>query len=125
MASQYQNIIAEQDNSICIITIQRESKLNALNRETLNELHHALVDALKNADVKGVILTGAGEKAFVAGADIAEFLDSNHNDGQNMAREGQSKVFDLVNQASKPIIAASNGFALGGGLELALACHIR
>lgn len=121
----YHNIIVEQDFSVCIITINRENKLNALNKETLNELHHAIIDALRDGNIRGIILTGSGQKAFVAGADITEFSGFNQDEGQNMAREGQSKVFDLIHQAGKPIIAAINGFALGGGLELAMACHIR
>lgn len=125
MNTGYQNIIVNQDLSTCTISISRERKLNALNKDTLDELHHAIIDALKEESIKGIILTGVGEKAFVAGADIAEFSTFNPGEGKELAREGQSKVFDLIHQASKPIIAAINGFALGGGLELAMACHIR
>lgn len=125
MNADYQNIIVQQEASIYIITINREKKLNALNRETLNELHQAVIDALREDSIKGIILTGAGDRAFVAGADIAEFSTFNAKEGKELAQEGQSKVFNVIHQAHKPIIAAINGFALGGGLELAMACHIR
>ncbi|TCK83177.1 enoyl-CoA hydratase/isomerase family protein [Albibacterium bauzanense] len=125
MKTDYHNIIVNQDLSTCTISINREKKLNALNKDTLDELHHAIIDALREDNVKGVILTGTGEKAFVAGADIAEFSTFDSKEGKELAREEQSKVFDVIHQASKPIIAAINGFALGGGLELAMACHIR
>lgn len=111
--------------SSLVITINRESKLNALNKETLNDLHFTISDALDDDKISGLILTGAGSKAFIAGADISEFASFTIEEGLNLAREGQTKVFDLIHHASKPIIAAINGFALGGGLELAMACHIR
>lgn len=125
MNTDYHNIIVNQDTSTCIISINREKKLNALNRDTLDELHHAIIDALREESIKGIILTGVGEKAFVAGADIAEFPAFDSKEGKELSLEGQSKVFDVIHQAGKPIIAAINGFALGGGLELAMACHIR
>src|SRR5690554_1443431 len=125
MNTDYHNIIVNQDLSTCIISINREKKLNALNKDTLDELHHAIFDALREESIKGIILTGVGKKAFVAGADISEFSTFNSKEGKELSLEGQSKVFDVIHQASKPIIAAINGFALGGGLELALACHIR
>lgn len=125
MNTDYHNIIVNQDTSTCIISINREKKLNALNRDTLDELHHAIIDALKEESIRGIILTGVGEKAFVAGADIAEFPAFDSIAGEELSLEGQSKVFDVIHQAGKPIIAAINGFALGGGLELALACHVR
>jgi len=125
MNTNYQNIVVEQNLTTCIIFINREKKLNALNRDTLSELHLVITDALNNESIKGIILTGSGEKAFVAGADISEFSSFNHNEGRDLAYEGQKKVFDVIHQAGKPIIAAINGFALGGGLELAMACHIR
>lgn len=121
----YSNIFSTLTNRVCIITVNRENKLNALNKETLKELHEALSDALKNPDVGGIIITGAGTKAFVAGADISELKDLDEVGGLNLATEAQEKVFDLIALAQKPVIAAINGFALGGGLELALACHIR
>jgi len=121
----YENILLSLNNRILRITINRESKLNALNKLTLAELHVALTDALKNPEVGGIILTGAGPKAFVAGADISEFADLNTDEGRIFAQEGHHKVFDRMHNSEKPIIAAINGFALGGGLELAMACHIR
>jgi len=125
MKENYHNLIISFDQGTCIITIAREKKLNALNKETLNELHLALVSAFKDDAVKGILLTGQGQKAFVAGADIAEFADFKVEEGRDLAREGHNKVFNLIHESSKPIVAAINGFALGGGLELALACHIR
>ena len=121
----YENILLSLNNRILRITINRESKLNALNKLTLAELHVALSDALKNPEVGGIILTGAGPKAFVAGADISEFADLNTDEGRIFAQEGHHKVFDRMHASEKPIIAAINGFALCGGLELAMACHIR
>src|SRR3546814_16003450 len=124
MKTDYHNIIVNQDLSTCTISINRAKKLNALNKDTLDELHHAIIDALREDSIKGVILTGIGEKAFVAGADIAEFSTFDSKEGKELAREEQSKVFNVINQASKTIIAANHGFTLGEGLELALACHI-
>lgn len=121
----YENILEEMDHSILIISINRENKLNALNKKTLSELHFAISKALQEDKVAGIILTGSGNRAFVAGADISEFADYNVFEAKDLAHEGQSGVFDLIENASKPIIAAINGFALGGGLELALACHMR
>jgi enoyl-CoA hydratase len=121
----YENILLSLNNRILRITINRESKLNALNKLTLAELHAALSEAFTNPEVGGIILTGAGPKAFVAGADISEFADLNTDEGRIFAQEGHHKVFDRMHDSEKPVIAAINGFALGGGLELAMACHIR
>lgn len=121
----YQNLLIENKGRIQYIVINRESKLNALNKDTLYELHIALGDALYNTKVGGIILTGAGAKAFVAGADIAEFADLNMEAGLHLAHDNQKNIFNLIEDFGKPIIAAINGFALGGGLELAMACHIR
>lgn len=121
----YKNILEEIDQFILTISINRENKLNALNKTTLEEIHHSIIKALKNDSIKGIILTGSGNTAFVAGADISEFANFNVQEAKQLAREGQEKVFDVIQNASKPIIAAINGFALGGGLELALACHMR
>lgn len=121
----FQNLLVEQEQSTCIIFINRERKLNALNKETLEELHLAINAVLKEESIRGIIITGAGEKAFVAGADISEFSNYNQSEGRALASDGQREVFDLIHRAEKPIVAAINGFALGGGLELAMACHIR
>ena len=121
----YQNLLIETHGPIQYIIINRESKLNALNKDTLFELHIALGDALHNKDVGGVIITGAGPKAFVAGADIAEFKGLDVNAARTLAQENQRNIFNVIENFSKPVVAAINGFALGGGLELAMACHIR
>jgi enoyl-CoA hydratase len=121
----FQNLLTHIDGSIQHIIINRESKLNAINKATLAELHTAIYDAFHNDRVGGIIITGAGEKAFVAGADISEFASFNSVKGEELAREGQNMVFNLIENGNKPVIAAINGFALGGGLELALACHMR
>lgn len=121
----YENLLSEIKDQILFLTINRESKLNALNRATLSDLHLAITDACDNKSVGGIILTGIGVKAFVAGADISEFMHFNMDQGHDLAREGQTKVFDVIQNSPKPIIAAINGFALGGGLELAMACHVR
>jgi enoyl-CoA hydratase len=121
----FENIIVEQKDRLQYITINRESKLNALNQATLKELHVAITDAFTNSQVGGLIITGSGQKAFVAGADISEFALLDVEGGTLLAREGQTNVFDLIENGPKPVIAAINGFALGGGLELAMACHIR
>jgi len=121
----YENILLEKKERILYLTINRESKLNALNKATLAEIHFAITDAFRDEEVGGIIITGAGSKAFVAGADIAEFADLSEHEGRIFAQEGHHKVFDIIHGSEKPIIAAINGFALGGGLELAMACHIR
>ncbi|MCE2742064.1 MAG: enoyl-CoA hydratase-related protein [Fluviicola sp.] len=121
----YNNILVEQKGGIQLITINRPSQLNALNKETIQELHTALDVANKDAKTGVIILTGSGEKAFVAGADIKEFADFSVEQGGELAQKGQEILFDFVANLSTPVIAAVNGFALGGGLELAMASHIR
>ena len=110
---------------VAILTVDRPQALNALNKEVILSLHSAVEKLDKDPAVRAVILTGAGEKAFVAGADIAEFAGYSPTEGQTMSEEGQRLLFDRIETASKPFIAAINGFALGGGLELAMCCHIR
>lgn len=119
------NVIIEQDEKIGYITIDRPKKLNALNKETIEELHDAFEELDQDDDIRVIILTGSGDKAFVAGADISEFSDFDVTQGTKLARAGQKNLFDFVCNLSTPVIAAVNGFALGGGLELAMACHIR
>lgn len=121
----YKNILSEIKDHILYITINREQKLNALNKDTLTELAEVVAFAGKTEEVRAVLLTGAGEKAFVAGADISEFSSYSTEQGEALARNGQATVFNAIQNSSKPFVAAINGFALGGGLELAMACHIR
>jgi len=121
----YQNILLAQNGAIATITINRPKKLNALNKATLEELHEAFVDAQTNNSIRVIILTGTGEKAFVAGADISEFSNYDTTQGADLARKGQELVFNTIQNLKTPVIAAVNGFALGGGLELAMACHFR
>ncbi|NBC58505.1 MAG: enoyl-CoA hydratase [Bacteroidetes bacterium] len=121
----YQNITLNYEDQTAILRINRPKKLNALNRDTIQELHEALLEIQDDDEVAVAILTGAGEKAFVAGADIAEFADYSVEEGEALAANGQNKLFNIVENFSKPVIAAINGFALGGGLELAMAAHFR
>ena len=121
----YENILVELENSIQVITINRPSKLNALNKATIEELSHVLVAADNEASIRVVIITGAGEKAFVAGADISEFSEFSVEEGKNLSKQGHDQLFSRIDQMKTPVIAAVNGFALGGGLELAMAAHVR
>ncbi len=120
----YQEILTTIENQVLTITINRESKLNALNIQTLQEIKQAVSEAQNNTEIKGIILTGSGQKAFAAGADISEFVNFNQEQGTKMAFDGHS-VMNTIESSKKPVIAAVNGFALGGGCELAMACHIR
>lgn len=121
----FNNILIGREDGIATITINRPAKLNALNKETIEELSQCL-KALKDDDeVRVLIITGSGEKAFVAGADIAEFADFSTKQGKQLAEKGQDILFNRIESYPKPVIAAINGFALGGGLELAMACHFR
>lgn len=121
----YNNILSEKNGQIQQITINRPSQLNALNKETIEELSKAFKDAEQDSSVGVIILTGSGEKSFVAGADIKEFAHFSIAQGGELAQKGQETLFDLIENLEKPVIAAVNGFALGGGLELAMASHIR
>lgn len=119
------NLLLEESEGIAIVTINRPDKLNALNRETLGEIHDTFEMLRIDEKTKLIILTGAGQKAFVAGADISEFADYSVEEGIKLSADGHEKVFDFIANFPKPVIAAVNGFALGGGLELALAAHFR
>jgi enoyl-CoA hydratase len=120
-----ENIIIEHEKGIANIFINRPEKLNALNKATIQELHETLKMAEQNPEIKVIIITGSGEKAFVAGADISEFAHFSDQEGATLARKGQEILFDFIENLKTPVIAAINGFALGGGLELAMACHFR
>lgn len=121
----FENILVEQHENLAIITINRPTKLNALNKNTIEELHQAFKILDADRSVKVIIITGSGEKAFVAGADISEFANFSVEEGTVLARKGQELLFDFVQNLGTPVIAAVNGFALGGGLELAMAAHFR
>lgn len=121
----YNNLLVDQKGQLLTIVINRPAQLNALNKETISELRTALLAAENNLTVGAIILTGYGEKSFVAGADIKEFSDFSIAQGGELAATGQSQLFNLIENLSTPVIAAINGFALGGGLELAMAAHIR
>lgn len=118
-------ILKSLEDGVLTLTIARPEALNALNRQVIDALAAAIEAAQDNADVRVIVLTGAGEKAFVAGADIKEFADFDQAQGEDLARRGQRNLFDRVEQSRKPVVAAINGFALGGGLELAMAAHVR
>ncbi|MBK7630592.1 MAG: enoyl-CoA hydratase/isomerase family protein [Ignavibacteriales bacterium] len=120
----YKNLVLDVNEHIAVLTLNRPEKLNALNHETLTELQQAFEKLRTDDNIFVVILTGSGEKAFIAGADISEINKLNLLDGKKFAEFGQS-VFSMIEKFDKPVIAAVNGFALGGGCELALACHIR
>lgn len=120
----YKTLLSSLENGILTITINRPDKLNALNRDVMTDLNAVLNEAEKNPDIKAVVITGSGEKAFVAGADISEFVGLSSEEGKALAKTGQD-IFSRIENCTKPIIAAVNGFALGGGCELAMACHFR
>ena len=120
----YKNLLLDINEHIALLTLNRPDKLNALNHETLLELQQAFNRLKDDENIFVVIITGSGEKAFVAGADISEINKLNMLDGKVFAEFGQS-VFSMIEKFDKPVIAAVNGFALGGGCELALSCHIR
>src|SRR6185436_12114809 len=120
----FDNLLLERDGPVAILTINRPAVLNALNTPTTDELRRAVLDFRHDATVRAVIVTGAGEKAFIAGADINELAALRPTEGKEHAQRGQH-VFDLIENMGKPVIAAINGFCLGGGCELAMACTLR
>lgn len=117
--------ILEKEGHLAILTVNRPDKLNALNAETIQSLHDHLLDVRDDNNIRVLIITGSGTKAFVAGADIAELAPLSVTEGQALAKRGQDMLFNVVEQMPMPVIAAVNGFALGGGLELAMSCHMR
>lgn len=119
------NLKIKRKDAVALVIVDRPEKLNALNRETIEELSEALAALEADPRVRALILTGSGNKAFVAGADISEFSSFSQEQGEQLARLGQEKLFDLLENMSKIVIGAINGFALGGGLELAMSCHFR
>jgi|SaaInlStandDraft_6_1057023.scaffolds.fasta_scaffold09746_3 enoyl-CoA hydratase len=121
----YSHLLCEIDNHVAVVTINRPDKLNALNIEVIDQLSHCFQELEDNNSVRCIILTGAGEKAFVAGADISEFSEFSVPQGRALSAQGNEKLFNKVEDLNTPVIAAVNGFALGGGLELAMGCHIR
>ncbi|MFT7587989.1 MAG: enoyl-CoA hydratase [Limisphaerales bacterium] len=120
----YTNILTEQRDSVFLITVNRPKSLNALTGSTIQEIGQAVESTREEQSITGIVITGAGEKAFVAGADISEFADYKPEQGTALSAAGH-RVFNLIESFSKPVIAAVNGFALGGGCELAMSCHIR
>lgn len=121
----YENILTKKSGKILQITINRPAQLNALNRQTIAELSHAFGAAEKDTSVRAIILTGSGDRAFGAGADVKEFANFEKFQGRELSEVGHKTLFNKVENLSTPVIAAINGFALGGGLELAMSCHMR
>jgi enoyl-CoA hydratase len=121
----FQTLLTSLEDGIFIITINRPDKLNALNKTVIDELAVAINEVYNNTTIKTAIITGAGPKAFVAGADISEFFTLGADGGEELSRKAQENVFNKIEQSPKPVVAAVNGFALGGGCELAMSCHFR
>ncbi|AMQ57683.1 enoyl-CoA hydratase/isomerase family protein [Algoriphagus sanaruensis] len=122
--AEFVNILAEEKSGVLYLTINREDKMNALNMNTLEEIKAVFEEVIDNKSIKAVILTGAGEKAFVAGADISEIAELNEVNARKFAENGQ-EIFAMIENCHKPVIAVTNGYTLGGGCELAMACHMR
>lgn len=120
----YDTLLTDLEEGILTVTVNRPDKLNALNRSMLADLNKLMEEVLSNPEIKAILLTGAGPKAFVAGADISEFMQAGPDEGATLAKRGQDLFFRIEN-CPKPFIAAVNGFALGGGCELAMSCHFR
>jgi enoyl-CoA hydratase len=120
----YETLLVATENGICTITINRPDKLNALNSTVIEELGIAMEDVYHNPEIRSAVITGAGPKAFVAGADISGFAGVSKEEGMDLSKKGQDVFFKIEN-CPKPVVAAVNGFALGGGCELAMACHFR
>ncbi|MFY8078008.1 MAG: enoyl-CoA hydratase/isomerase family protein, partial [Flavobacteriales bacterium] len=121
----FQFLLLENIGATRIITINRPDQMNALNKATIEELHTAFADAEADENVRAIVLTGAGEKAFVAGADIKEFASFSVEQGKELSLLGHEQLFNFVERLNTPVIAAVNGYAFGGGLELAMSCHMR
>jgi enoyl-CoA hydratase len=121
----FKNILVYKNNKTARVVINRPKKLNALNKDTIEELHQVFSELDSDDSIRVIILTGSGDKAFVAGADITEFADFDISQGEELAKQGQETLYDFIENLFTPVIAAINGFALGGGLELAMACHFR
>src|SRR3989337_3434471 len=121
----YSSLLVQTENNICTITVNRPDKLNALNKIVIEELSAAIDEVINNPGIRSAIVTGSGAKAFVAGADISEFSSLDASGGKALAQKGQDLVFTKIENSPKPVIAAVNGFALGGGCELAMSCHFR
>lgn len=121
----FENVLLDKKESVALVFVDRPSKLNALNRTTIKELHDVLAELDADPAIRAIVLRGSGPKAFVAGADIAEFAGYSSEEGGELAAKGQELLFDFIENLATPVIAAVNGFALGGGLELAMACHFR
>ena len=121
----YTSLIVQTEDRICTITVNRPDKLNALNKTVIEELGAAIDDVTTNPEIRSAVITGSGQKAFVAGADIGELVSLSGTQGKSLAQKAQDLVFSKIETSSKPILAAVNGFALGGGCELAMSCHFR
>jgi enoyl-CoA hydratase len=122
---EFNTLLFTVENGIATITINRPDKMNALNKDVINDLSAAMDEVYSNTSIKSAIITGSGAKAFVAGADITEFISLDAQGGADLARHGQENVFNKIENCPKPVVAAVNGFALGGGCELAMSCHFR